>query len=81
MNLKQQYNKAKKELKQNPDLIHDKDFNYNINELKNSLMKKFSVWVGGTEVNDQLLTREEAENLAFEYEDDGYDDVIIEEVK
>ena len=79
MNL-QQYNQAKKELKQNPDLIHDKDFNYNINELKNSLMKKFSVWVGGTEVNDQLLTREEAENLAFEYEDNGYDDVIIEEV-
>ena len=70
MNL-QQYNQAKKELKQNPDLIYDKDFNYNINELKNNLMKKFSVWVGGTEVNDQLLTREEAENLAFEYEDDG----------
>ena len=44
-------------------------------------MKKFSVWVGGTEVNDQLLTREEAENLAFEYEKDGYDDVIIEEIK
>lgn len=43
-------------------------------------MKKFSVWVGGTEVNDQLLTREEAESLAFEYEDEGYDDVIIEEV-
>ena len=79
MNL-QQYNQAKKELKENPNLIHDKDFNYDINELKNSLMKKFSVWVGGTEVNDQLLTREEAENLAFEYEDDGYDDVIIEEV-
>ena len=79
MNL-QQYNQTKKELKQNPDLIHNKGFNYNINELKNSLMKKFSVWVGGTEVNDQLLTREEAENLAFEYEDDGYDDVIIEEV-
>ena len=79
MNL-QQYNQAKKELKQNPNLIHDKDFNYDINELKNSLMKKFSVWVGGTEVNDQLLTREQAENLAFEYEDDGYDDVIIEEV-
>ena len=79
MNL-QQYNQTKKELKQNPYLIHDKDFNYNINELKNSLMKKFSVWVGGTEVNDQLLTREQAENLAFEYEDDGYDDVIIEEV-
>ena len=80
MNLKQQYNKAKKELKQNPDLIHDKDFNYNINELKNSLMKKFNVWVGGTEVNDYLLTREEAEILAFEYEDNGYNDVIIGEV-
>lgn len=80
MNIKQQYNKAKKELKQNPDLIHDKDFNYNINELKNSLMKKFNVWVGGTEVNDYLLTREEAEILAFEYEDNGYDDVVIEEV-
>lgn len=80
MNLKQQYNKAKKELKLNPDLIHDKDFNYNINELKNSLMKKFNVWVGGTEVNDYLLTREEAEILAFEYEDNGYDDVVIEEV-
>ncbi len=78
MNLRQKYNQAKKELKQNPDLINDKDFNYNINELKNSLMKKFSVWVGGTEVNDYLLTREQAENLAFEYE--GYDDVIIEEV-
>ena len=80
MNLKQQYNKSKKELKQNTDLIHDKDFNYNINELKNSLMKKFSVWVGGTEVNDQLLTREEAEILAFEYEDNGYGDVIIGEI-
>jgi hypothetical protein len=80
MNLKQKYKELKKQLKQNPDLIRNKDFNYNINELKNSLMKKFSVWVGGTEVNDQLLTREEAEILAFEYEDNGYDDVIIEEV-
>ncbi len=43
-------------------------------------MKKFSVFVGGTEVNDYLLTREQAENLAFEYEDDGYDDVIIQEI-
>jgi hypothetical protein len=80
MNLKQKYKELKKQLKQNPDLIRNKDFNYNINELKNSLMKKFSVWVGGTEVNDQLLTREEAEILAFEYEDNGYDDAIIEEV-
>ena len=72
MNLKQEYKELKKQLKENPDLIHDKDFNYNINELKNSLMKRFSVFVGGTEVNDYLLTREEAENLAFEYEDSDY---------
>ena len=42
--------------------------------------KKFIVWVGGVEVNDTYLTKKEAENLAFEYEDDGYDDVVIEEV-
>lgn len=43
--------------------------------------KRFIVWVGGVEVNDVLLTKEEAEDLAFEYEDDGYDDVVIEEVE
>lgn len=41
-------------------------------------MKEFSVWVRGTEVNDYLLTKEEAESLAFEYTQDGYTDVIIE---
>ena len=40
---------------------------------------RFSVWVGGTEVNDYLLTKEQAEDLAFEYEEDGYDDVAIDE--
>ena len=43
-------------------------------------MKEYTVWVGGTEVNDYYLTKEEAENLAFEYKDDGYDDVIIEKI-
>lgn len=43
-------------------------------------MKEYTVWVGGVEVNDYYLTKEEAENLAFEYEDDGYDDVIIEKI-
>ena len=43
-------------------------------------MKKFNMWIGRTKINDQLLTIEQAENLAFEYEDDGYDNVIIEEV-
>ena len=44
------------------------------------LEKKFTVWVGGSEVNDYLLTLQEAEDLAKEYEMDGYDDVIIEDV-
>lgn len=42
--------------------------------------KKFVVWAGGVEVNDYYLTEEEAKRLASEYEDDGYDDVVIEEV-
>ena len=43
-------------------------------------MKNYTVWVGGGEVNDYLLTKEEAEELAQEYIDDDYDDVIIEDV-
>ena len=42
--------------------------------------KLFSVWVGGVEVNDYYLTLEQAEELAREYELDGYDDVQIEEI-
>jgi hypothetical protein len=47
------------------------------NKKQNKEEKRFSVWVGGEEVNDYYLTEEEAKNLAFEYEDDGYDDVVI----
>ena len=43
--------------------------------------KRFTVWVGGAEVNDEYLTKEEADDLAFEYEQDGYDDVVVEEVE
>jgi len=42
--------------------------------------KEFTVWVGGTEVNDSYLTEVEAEALANEYLDDGYDDVIVENI-
>jgi hypothetical protein len=42
--------------------------------------KTYTVWVGGSEVNDSYLTKEEAENLALEYKADGYDDVIIENI-
>lgn len=34
--------------------------------------------MGGVEVNDYLLTEKDAKNLAFEYEDEGYNDVAIE---
>jgi len=43
-------------------------------------MENYTVWVGGTEVNDYHLTKEQAKNLAYEYELDGYDDVQIEKI-
>lgn len=43
--------------------------------------KYFTVWVGGFEVNNYYMTKEDAEKLAFEYEVDGYDDVAIEKVE
>lgn len=39
--------------------------------------KKWSVWVGGVEVNDYYLTKEHAQDIAFDYVDDDYDDVVI----
>ena len=44
-------------------------------------MKLFTVWVGGLEVNDFYITKAEAERLAEVYIDDGYDDVVIEEME
>jgi hypothetical protein len=43
--------------------------------------ERFTVWVGGAEVNDVLLTKQKADDLALEYEEDGYDDVVVEEVE
>jgi hypothetical protein len=42
--------------------------------------KNYTVWVGGVEVNDYLMTFEKAQLLADVYIDDGYDDVQVEEV-
>ena len=46
-------------------------------------MKKdyYTVWVGGTEVNDYYLDRDGALQLSQLYIDNGYDDVNIEEAK
>lgn len=46
---------------------------------KEKKMKKcFTVWVGGVEVNDYLLSRSEAVALADSYKQDGYDDVSVQ---
>jgi len=43
-------------------------------------MKEYTVWVGGVEVNDHYLTKEESEVLADSFKDGEYDDVIIEKI-
>jgi len=48
--------------------------------IKTKNEKTYTVWVGGTEVNDYYLTMEQAKNLAYEWEIDGYDDVVIENI-
>ena len=40
-------------------------------------MKSYSVWVGGGEVNDFYLTKEQAEKLASEYVSAGYTDAKV----
>lgn len=42
------------------------------------VLKNFSVWVGGSEVNDHLLTFENAQALAKIWKENGYVDVQIE---
>ena len=44
-------------------------------------MKQYTVWVGGVEVNDELLTKSEAENLKKIYKKEGYDDVVVEKIR
>lgn len=53
------------------------DFN---SELSKLLDIKYTVWVGGTEVLDHYVDREKAEQTAKEFTDDGYDDVVIQQV-
>ncbi len=38
----------------------------------------YTVWVGGVEVNDHLLSKENAEALAKHWIEQGYDDVQID---
>ena len=44
------------------------------------MIKRFySVWVGGFEVNDHLLTKEEADKVFDHYISEGYTEVAITE--
>ena len=45
------------------------------------VMSKWTVWVGGLEVNDYHLTQDQAQNMAQAWIDEGYDEVVIEEIK
>jgi hypothetical protein len=44
------------------------------------VMSKWTVWVGGSEVSSNLLTRGQAVSIANDWFNRGYDDVIVEEV-
>jgi hypothetical protein len=41
-------------------------------------MQKYTVWVGGIEVNDHYLNLSDAKELAEKYKLQGYRDVAIE---
>ena len=43
--------------------------------------RRFTVWVGGSEANDNYLTKKEAESLAANCIATGYDDTVIQELK
>ena len=46
---------------------------------KEKVEKLYNVWVGGGEVNNHPIPKEKAEQLANDYRDEGYDDVIVQE--
>ena len=39
----------------------------------------YTVWVGGTEVNENYIPLVKAKQIAKQYKNDGHDDVVIEE--
>jgi len=51
-----------------------------LKERRRELMGNWTVWVGGSEVNDHYLTYDKAKSIARFWKDEGYDDVKIQEV-
>lgn len=44
------------------------------------IMSKWTVWVGGSEMSSNLLTKGQAVSIANDWFNRGYQDVIVEEV-
>ena len=41
--------------------------------------KKYTVWVGGTEVTDHFVTMTTAKDIFADYTEQGYKDVVIQQ--
>jgi len=48
--------------------------------LTTEIKSRWTVWVGGVEVNDYYMTETDAQKLADEYKAAGYDDATAQEV-
>ena len=46
-----------------------------------SVEEQYTVWVGGTEVNDYYITKDDAKALANVFIDRGYNDVCVFKIK
>jgi hypothetical protein len=44
-------------------------------------MSKWTVWVGGSEMSSNLLTKGQAVSIANDWFNRGYNDVVVEEIK
>jgi hypothetical protein len=48
--------------------------------MRERVMSKWTVWVGGSEMSSNLLSHSQALKIVKVWKDLGYDDVIVEEV-
>ena len=48
--------------------------------LRGKVMSKWTVWVGGSEMSSNLLTKGQAVSIANDWFNRGYSDVVVEEI-
>jgi hypothetical protein len=48
--------------------------------LRGRVMSKWTVWVGGSEMSSNLLTKGQAVSIANDWFNRGYSDVVVEEI-